>query len=605
VSDSLLEYYQRELVYLRQLGGQFSETHPKIAGRLRMTRETIEDPHVSRLIESVAFLNARIRRKLDDEFPEIAQAVLSILNPHFLAPTPSMAIAQFEGLADASAVQRLAAGTQLETDRAHGEPCTFRTVYPVELWPFKLELARLLHTPFVAPPTPRSSRCPAVIQLRVRMPAGGAPMSALKPESLRFYLHGQPQHVHPLYELLRTRLLDVAVATSERDKKPAVLPASALVSVGFEPDEAMLPLASRASHGQRLLAEVLAFPLKFLFFDLLGLPAVKLAECGQQLDLYLYLDQAAPHLEHAIGPDLFALGCTPIVNLFEARAAPIDLLPVQHEYRVVPDPRRPQALEVHSVEEVRIADPGGESRECFPFYSISHAQSGQETRPWWHVVRKRAAELPGHSDAGSETFLRFVDLNATSLQPRGSIATVRCLLTNRDVPATLHQPSMVLVEGGALKSLRCLTPLTAPIRPQLDGALLWRSIAQLSLNHLSLVDGDRATAALREMLRLLDFKDSPETRNLVEGIHRVESEPAVMRVVSGGLPGMVRGLRVTFSLEERRYVGTSALLFASVLERFVGTYCGVNSFVQSALKMTERQGEVYRWPARAGDREIL
>ena len=96
MSDELLPYYERELGYLRHLGAEFARQHPKIAGRLRMGGDAIEDPHVSRLIESVAFLNARVRRKLDDGFPELVDALLNVLHPHFLAPIPSMAIVRFE-----------------------------------------------------------------------------------------------------------------------------------------------------------------------------------------------------------------------------------------------------------------------------------------------------------------------------------------------------------------------------------------------------------------------------------------------------------------------------------------------------------------------------
>src|SRR5262245_10374641 len=96
MTDELLPHYDRELSYLRKAGAEFAAAHPKVAGRLRLSAETIEDPHVSRLVESVAFLNARIRRKLDDDFPELTQALLGALYPHYLAPIPSMAIVQFE-----------------------------------------------------------------------------------------------------------------------------------------------------------------------------------------------------------------------------------------------------------------------------------------------------------------------------------------------------------------------------------------------------------------------------------------------------------------------------------------------------------------------------
>src|SRR5262245_63866002 len=93
--EELRTHYERELSYLRQLGSEFASKYPKIASRLALDADGSQDPHVERLIEAVAFLTARIRHKLDDELPEITDTLLGILYPHYLAPIPSMPIAQF------------------------------------------------------------------------------------------------------------------------------------------------------------------------------------------------------------------------------------------------------------------------------------------------------------------------------------------------------------------------------------------------------------------------------------------------------------------------------------------------------------------------------
>ena len=92
--DELLPYYENELTYLRRLSKEFASKYPKIASRLQMEGEVCEDPHVERMIESFAFLTSRIHKKLDDEFPQITEAMLSVLYPHFLRPVPSMSVAQ-------------------------------------------------------------------------------------------------------------------------------------------------------------------------------------------------------------------------------------------------------------------------------------------------------------------------------------------------------------------------------------------------------------------------------------------------------------------------------------------------------------------------------
>ena len=65
----LLRYYNEELLYMRESAGEFAQMHPKIARRLGMQGQEVADPYVERLIESFSFMSARMRIKLDAEFP--------------------------------------------------------------------------------------------------------------------------------------------------------------------------------------------------------------------------------------------------------------------------------------------------------------------------------------------------------------------------------------------------------------------------------------------------------------------------------------------------------------------------------------------------------
>ncbi|MFH0878441.1 MAG: type VI secretion system baseplate subunit TssF, partial [Lentisphaerota bacterium] len=92
----LLQYYNRELQYMREMSGEFAREFPKIAGRLALDEFACADPYVERLLEGFSFLAARIHLKLDSEFPRLTQSIMEIVYPHYLAPTPSMLVAQFQ-----------------------------------------------------------------------------------------------------------------------------------------------------------------------------------------------------------------------------------------------------------------------------------------------------------------------------------------------------------------------------------------------------------------------------------------------------------------------------------------------------------------------------
>src|SRR5260370_40411170 len=144
MSDELLAFYNRELAYIRKSAAQFATAHPKIAARLRLGADSTEDPHVERLIEAFAYLNARTRLKLEDDFPELTESLLSVLYPHYQNPIPSMAIVQFEldpGQHEMTSGYTLPAGTALETQAIHGLPRRFRSCYPTPLWPLALKSA--------------------------------------------------------------------------------------------------------------------------------------------------------------------------------------------------------------------------------------------------------------------------------------------------------------------------------------------------------------------------------------------------------------------------------------------------------------------------------
>src|SRR5881227_2931854 len=127
--DDLLLYYERELDYLRKTAVQFAEKNPKVASRLVLEPTRAHDPHVERLLEAFAFLAARVHLKIDDEFPEITEALLSIVYPHYIRPIPSMSVVSFH----MEAGQTIAAGlkipkeTVLYSRKIGGFECNFRT----------------------------------------------------------------------------------------------------------------------------------------------------------------------------------------------------------------------------------------------------------------------------------------------------------------------------------------------------------------------------------------------------------------------------------------------------------------------------------------------
>jgi type VI secretion system ImpH/TssG family protein len=267
--DDFLRYYLEELSYLRHMGQRFARDYPKVAGRLELQPDDSADPHVERLIESFAFLTARIQSDLANDFPEIAAELLNVLYPHYLNPIPSMGVARFDFDPERG---KLSTGydiprhTPLFAVGEQGAVCRWRTAYPVTLWPIEIVEAEI-EMPETYEFIRRDANVGAV--LRIRLQSRADPFDVLDIERLRFYFHGDAS----LYELLFHDVTKVAVLSAGA-AAPRDLGRHAVRPVGFGNDEELVPYPRHAHPGYRLVQEYFTFPHKFQFADVHGLAGV-------------------------------------------------------------------------------------------------------------------------------------------------------------------------------------------------------------------------------------------------------------------------------------------------------------------------------------------
>lgn len=598
-SEDLLDYYKRELLYLRQMGAAFAARYPKVAGRLELGADECPDPHVERLLEAFAFLTARLQHDIDDQFPVVTSALLGILYPHYLTPVPSMAVTRF----DVDPTQgKLTTGhlipkhTPLFTQAQSGQLCRWRTCYPVTLWPVTVTSAG------IEPPAQFAfldayPHVAAVLRLHLTCQADSFATLALR--RLRFYLHGEPLLTHVLYELLFCHVLRVAILP-DNSPQPVWMPENAILPVGFGVDEESLPYPPHAHPGYRLLQEYFAFPEQFLFFDLDYLDA---NTAQHACDILILLDQG-PRERLVIDRQTFCLGCTPIINLFRKTTEPIRLDQRKTEYRLVPDLRRERTTEIHSILSVTASSNNEDDTQTVePFYSFNHHMAGREARAFWYVRRcpTGRANLPG-----TEILLTFLDLDFQPHRPPMQTLFAHTLCTNRDLAEQLPTGARLEIEEAApLAGITCLTKPTRQLLPPLDGAAQWRLISHLSLNYLSLATGREGLAALHEILRLYDFANNPVTQQQIAGIRQMSSRKVVRRIGTEAWRGFCRGIEVTLVFDEQLYVGSSAFVLASVLRHFLALYSSVNSFTQLVIKSNQREGSWKQWPPIAGEQIVL
>ena len=617
----LLRAYNDELAYLREAAREFGEEHEVVAGRLGLKTPTDPDPYVERLLEGVAFLSARVQLKQEDQYPEFTQHLLQAVQPHYLAPMPSICIAAFEpqagdpALEKGQAVPRLTELTAIAAEHG-GAPVTFRTGHDVTLWPLAISQVEYLGSRAAVAPFAAAANVQAVSGVRLRFAAtGGMALNKIHPTSLPLYLDGSEAVPGEIYR----QMIGQSVAVIARDPASGAggenwvhLPLPK--QIGLDDDCALLPAETRSFRGYRLLAEYFACPERFLFVSLIDL-AKAFTKCSEACDVVVLFSRDAPMLAGAIDASNFRLFATPAINLFEKQLGRVQISPYTHEHHVVPDRTRPLDFEVFRLLDVQAhRRSSSESRSIAPLYAY-----GALLYDWrealFYTTQLRARRLSTREQrlrrrndyVGTETWISLTSPGNPDQLTGISELAVRALVTNRELPEllTFRGDHHLSVTGFPVRTVAILRAPTRP-RPPLglhDAA--WRVIAHLTPNYATLApeDGDDPSL-LRDHLVLYGRQDDAATRRQIDGLSAVRSRMVSRRVKGMERMAVARGHHITITLDDGSFDRSRIFLFSAVLERFLAEFATVNSFTECRFE-TPLEGVLAQWPARLGQKHSI
>jgi len=612
----LLRAYNEELTYLRETAREFGEEHENVAGRLGLKNPTDTDPYVERLLEGVAFLGARVQLKLQDQFPDFTQHLLHAIQPHYLAPTPSICVAAFEpqegdqAIATGFRVPRQTELTATAKDQG-GATVTFKTGHEVTLWPLKIVEAEYLSTRAAVASYAGVANVRAEAGMRIRFASvGGVPLSKIAPPTLPIYLAGSEAIPGELYRQLAGEVMAViARSPGSAAGAEAWTRLAKPEPHGFDDDCALLPTEGRSFRGYRLLTEYFACPERFMFVKLPDLGAA-FAKCQDTCDVVLLFNRSAGVLTGAVTPLNLRLFATPAINLFEKQLGRVQMIATQHEYQLMPDRTRPLDFEVYRVLEMTAyARSNTEPRPVAPLYAFGALlYDWREALFFVPRLRRRRLStkeqrLRRRSDyLGTETWISITSPgDAARLDDIHELA-VRALVTNRELPELLK------FGGGSDFSVsgvpaRAVTVVRAPTRPQPPLGLhegAWRVIAHLTPNYATLASEDHDDPSmLRDHLALYGRADDPGMRRQIDGVLSVRSSPVTRRVAGQERLAFARGLRIRLKLDDASFENARLYFFASVIARFLAEFASVNSFIECVFD-TPQEGVFAQWPPRMG-----
>ena len=649
-----LDLYDRELKLLYEHGKEFAEDFPGVADRLGGLLQDQGDPMIAGLLQGAAFLAARVQLKLKHEFSEFTNNLLEQLVPAYLAPTPSVLLAQVKPLYGDAALRdgfRIQRGAYLDAtyrERDTQVACRFRLTADITLTPFEVTSTEYFPTlgGLQALRVPTEGR--TISGLRLSLTHRGAPrpedelytpeaskrpdlhFAGCRIDELKFYFGGQESDAIAFYEQFFAHCTGVYIRYLDSFGDPRVIKAApdCLHQIGFGEDEALLQNDNRIFRGYDFLREYFMFPRKFLGLRIIGLQKIFAQAPSRNIDIVFTFDELNSRLSAAAKPGMFVLNAAPAINLFELATDRIPVKSNQHEYLVVPDRSRTLDYEAHRILEVYAHHAGGgQKTPVLPLYSAS-TDNRLATPDLCYTARrmmrrqttreKRLGQVSVYS--GTEMFLSLTEPAGAHDDNAVSELSVKALCSNRHL--TEHLP---IGQGGADFRLvekqdldvQCLfgpTPPREPVVTQMrsrggdahTGVVAWRLVNMLSLNHLGLVErgAGKNAQAIRETLSIFADLADVATERRIQGVKSVDSSAVVRRIRHKNGVGAARGLEIIVTLDDRAFEGAGVFLMGAVLDRFFCEYAAINHYTQTVVRSTER-GEVIRWPIRYGARRPL
>ncbi|MEZ0601020.1 type VI secretion system baseplate subunit TssF [Paraburkholderia sp. IW21] len=582
-----LKYYEAEMRYLHEASKAFSAEHPDTARRLGLTGLGAREDSVERLYQGFAFLMGRLRMKLDDALPEITNPLIDNVWPHAGRTIPSLAILECVPRLDAArAPDTLIAGLQVRSSPVgpEGTVCIYRTTQSVRLLPLRVHEAG----PAV--------RADGRTVIRIAFELQHVDRRSLDDLSrIRLYLHGDRPTASALYAAF-TRQVDAIGVRMPQTHEGRVQPQPRMTieAVGFGPGSRLWPAENgrpnRELDREQTMLEYFTFPEKYHFVDLCGFDAKSVPDGETRLEFEITLNGRLAS-DVTFDADHIRLFCTPVINLFEIDAQPLQPNAHDRDYPVLPPAADGKHIEPYQVLSVVAADLESAEQHAYePFRTFRHHGGmlrHEAAERYFHTSmdygvaggRQMWITLGGHVwDRGRETVGRAAGEEFGTV-PDKHVA-VRVLANNGMLPRMALRESAIttpVLSAGGIGSVRNLTQPTTPFYPPRDRQYQWQVISHFSGREFDVLNTD----VLRGVLALYDWTGQDDNASRIEAIREVWIEPG--RVIRKGY--VLREFGIHVEIDPAGFAGPGdVVLFGDVLSHFIGRYACYQYSVRLVLR---------------------
>ncbi|CAA0114048.1 Uncharacterised protein [BD1-7 clade bacterium] len=594
MSESLLNYFDSELDFISREAQLFAEMHPGAAKGLGLSKNSVDDPQITRLIESVALLNARLHKRLDDDYPEFTDSLLRLLFPHYLRPLPSFSMMEFIPDEDLNATQEIPAGTHFDAVTAEGQRIVMRTCCDTQVHPMKLSRVTGRLAPFDDNPHFSHLDGKAMIALEFETLDPSIPLSEITVPLLEFHLRGEGQSAERLYDKLLGGVREILVHDYNEYFR---LDKELLQPAGFSDLQQVLPYTPRSFHGFKLMTEFFMYHDRYHSFTI-NFDQVKDKFESSRAEVCIILDSLDVDLARSLSTEQIHLYTTPVVNLQSIIAEPLRASFNQPKYPVVLDASVPDELELFTID--RVVDRTEHKAHDVPelFNEKYH-----DNRPGlrWSLSQNVGA------NGTLNSALQIADLAHDSAEQSSRLLHLHTTCTNADHAVQLGPGTpMQCRESISLScEARLLRRPTHRVLVQQCQEDAWPLLAHLCFNYHALFGSDSPLDTLKTMLSIYNFNNDPRNQAYIDSLKSIDNEQIVAPTRINEKSCFTYGSRITVVINPERLGGYGVELIANLLDRFFACFSDANSFTQLIIMLDGTKTPYKTFPRRCGWKTML
>lgn len=397
-SNSFVREFLSELSTLEDEFSEFAREYPQVAGKVGINSEGSSDPHVRQIIESVAFISARLKRHMDGIPEELAYSLVRALAPHQCLPLPCMAVLKLEPISNQLPVVGTApSDTARFQVNEKGEECVFEArSADIKIWPLKV----LVKNTVINEKIIKADKNLDNFVIEISRNENLIPKDS--PGELTFFIDGAVRRALSAIDAIGNGVVGVTMVALDQTWATQ-LSKNDIKVLGFDERHRMMPEQHRSKNGDSAIQEYLGFPRRFCFFKISNLKPPK--TCA---GFYIVLQVKASYIGSLKSvKDNININCIPVINIFKPPIVLIPLDSLNHEYAIPKFKPNLKYWDTIAINSVKLLSNEHEISLCELKLGIAEAEHAIPQVVWEQVRLDR----PTSNIAKSALGLRIIGMN--------------------------------------------------------------------------------------------------------------------------------------------------------------------------------------------------